>query len=192
MPSSEPFTVSALPPADFWRKPGAEPINLSNASRKTKPVALASLKRVRVTVRADWARQYDQGGLIIVAPGAEYWVKCGIEFYNGVPCVSCVATDAWSDWSVVPGLVKGGSVTIELAPAEGSLWLYLVGEDGAKTALREITWFLTKKPDVVADVGMRSSWCTSRTSCSSIESLPRSVPIVFQPSSCSTGPDERN
>ncbi|KZV81273.1 hypothetical protein EXIGLDRAFT_731509, partial [Exidia glandulosa HHB12029] len=149
MPSS--FTLSTRATTDLWRKPPG--LDVANAPSQTQSIPLASLKGVRVTVHADWERQYDQGGLVILTPDNKFWVKAGIEFFNGEPCVSCVATDAWSDWSVVPDLAPGGKATLEFAPAEGSLWLYLIKEGGKRVPLREITWFLTKQPDVVVDIG---------------------------------------
>ncbi|EJD51324.1 hypothetical protein AURDEDRAFT_149917 [Auricularia subglabra TFB-10046 SS5] len=147
------FTLSTRATTDLWRKPPA--IDSTNAPHKTIPVRLSKFKRVQVTVAANWTRQYDQGGLVILAPsgGSKFWIKAGIEFFNGKPCVSCVSTDAWSDWSVVPDIVKNNKITIEFAPAEGSLWLYIV--DGKnRIPMREVTWFLTKEPEVIADIGV--------------------------------------
>ena len=101
----EPFTLSTKARTDLWRAPGNPPTDDHNVPMKTVPVQLSSFKRVRVTVHADWTRQYDQGGLVISAPsgGTDFWIKCGIEFFNGEPCVACVATDTWADWSISPG-----------------------------------------------------------------------------------------
>lgn len=145
------FTLSTKAKTDLWRKPPAR--DVATAPTKTLPIPLASLKRVRVTVHASWERQYDQGGLVILSPDGKFWVKAGIELFNGVPCVASVATDAWSDWALAPDLAKDGKATIELATVEGSLWLYLIRGD-ERVPLREITWFLSKQPDAVAQVGV--------------------------------------
>ncbi|EJD43008.1 hypothetical protein AURDEDRAFT_114864 [Auricularia subglabra TFB-10046 SS5] len=156
MTGPDSFTLSTTAPTDLWRKPGHPPTNRDNDVRKTVPVPLASFKRLRATIHADWARQYDQGGLLIIAPsgGNQFWVKCGIELFDGIPYVSCVVADAGADLSLAPGLVKDSKVTLELATAGGNLWLYYIAEDGSRVPLREVTWFFTKGDDIVADVGV--------------------------------------
>lgn len=146
------FTLSAPAPTDLWRKPPAH--NVTNAPTITQCIPLASFKSLRVTVSANWERQYDQGGLIIAAPDNTYWIKAGIEFFNGQPCVASVATESSSDWSLAPGLAPNGTATFEFAPVKGALWLYLIQDDGERIPLREVTWFLAKQPDVVASVGV--------------------------------------
>jgi regulation of enolase protein 1 (concanavalin A-like superfamily) len=82
------------------------------------------------------------------------WVKMGIEFHEGRANLSTVAThpSSSSDWSLVP-LARGAvSVTIEVERETkdetgvygGSLWVYLVKEDGRRTGVREVTWAFTK------------------------------------------------
>ena len=44
---------------------------------------------------------YDQAGLMIRSDDRN-WIKCGIEFVDGVQQASAVATRGFSDWSVVP------------------------------------------------------------------------------------------
>lgn len=54
-----------------------------------------------VTVRGTYANLYDQAGLMVRLDAAN-WLKCGIEFVEGVQQVSAVVTRDFSDWSVVP------------------------------------------------------------------------------------------
>jgi regulation of enolase protein 1 (concanavalin A-like superfamily) len=56
---------------------------------------------VEVKVRGAYASLYDQAGLMVRVDEAN-WVKCGIEFVDGVQQVSAVVTREYSDWSVVP------------------------------------------------------------------------------------------
>ena len=44
---------------------------------------------------------YDQGGLMLRASD-QYWLKCGIEYVEGVQQASAVVTNDFSDWSVTP------------------------------------------------------------------------------------------
>lgn len=73
------------------------------------------------------------------------WVKAGIELYEGRANLSTVATHptSSSDWSLVPLAEGATSVTIEVERKSGSLWVYLVKEDGKRTAVREVTWGFT-------------------------------------------------
>jgi uncharacterized protein len=56
---------------------------------------------VEVKVSGEYQELYDQAGIMIRLDEAN-WLKCGIEFVNGVQQVSAVVTRDYSDWSVVP------------------------------------------------------------------------------------------
>jgi len=79
------------------------------------------------------------------------WVKTGVEFYEGRANLSTVATHPTgsSDWSLVPLAEGTTSVTVEVEretkdeTGGESLWVYLVKEDGKRTAVREVTWAFT-------------------------------------------------
>jgi uncharacterized protein len=62
-------------------------------------------------VHGDYAALYDQAGLMVRADETT-WLKCGIEFVEGVHNLSVVVTRDVSDWSVTP-----------LAGAPEWLWL---------------------------------------------------------------------
>jgi regulation of enolase protein 1 (concanavalin A-like superfamily) len=53
-----------------------------------------------VKITGDYAALYDQAGLMVRA-NANVWLKCGIEFLDGVQQASAVVTRDFSDWSVV-------------------------------------------------------------------------------------------
>ena len=74
------------------------------------------------------------------------WVKTGIELYEGRTNFSTVATHPTvsSDWSLVPLAEGATSVTVEVARKGGSLWVFLVKEDGRRTGVREVTWCFTE------------------------------------------------
>ncbi len=54
-----------------------------------------------VKVSGEYHQLYDQAGIMVRLDEAN-WLKCGIEFVNGVQQVSAVVTRDYSDWSVVP------------------------------------------------------------------------------------------
>jgi uncharacterized protein len=92
-----------------------------------------------VQVRGAYRDKYDQAGLMIRAD-QNNWLKCGIEFVDGVAYLSAVATtNGFSDWSVAPAPMpewldirltrSGDSVSLEFAP------------DGAQLSLARLAYF---------------------------------------------------
>ena len=55
----------------------------------------------RVCIRGCYEELYDQAGLMVRANDRD-WIKCGIEFVEGVQYASAVVTRDRSDWSVAP------------------------------------------------------------------------------------------
>ena len=112
-----------------------------------------------MTVSASWKHKYDQGGLCLIVNsthGPRKWVKTGIEFLNDQAHVSTVATDRWSDWSLRPTLgLESKPATIELdSNADGSLWVWLVAENGEKSPAREVTWWADLGKDEEVWIGV--------------------------------------
>lgn len=56
---------------------------------------------IEVKVVGQYQALYDQAGLMI-RENENTWLKCGIEFVEGVQNVSAVVTRDYSDWSIVP------------------------------------------------------------------------------------------
>ncbi|HEY9596273.1 MAG TPA: DUF1349 domain-containing protein [Cyanophyceae cyanobacterium] len=56
---------------------------------------------VEAKVSGEYRDLYDQAGLMLRLDEFN-WLKCGIEFVEGVQQVSAVVTRDYSDWSVVP------------------------------------------------------------------------------------------
>jgi uncharacterized protein len=122
--------------------------------------ALSKFVSATVSFRFTPEIQYDQAGIVLsLRPSGEAetteippkWIKSGIEFYQGVPRMGTVGTDAWSDWSIAPVVTEPGSasgnatswttVLVEKHVDElgDSLWVYQVsGEE--RLPLREINW----------------------------------------------------
>lgn len=139
------FSLKTTAPTDLWRKPPS--LDVSNAPTYTAGVKLGEFRRARVTVSAQWTRQYDQGGLVLLLPSKDKapprWVKTGIEFYNDRTNLSTVAADRAADWSLVP--LRASNVVVEIEREEKAgvlgpgLWVYFYDE-GKRHAVREITW----------------------------------------------------
>ena len=138
---SGPFDITCSPDTDVWDKPPST--HAFNAPIIYRTTTVGSLKSARVTISADWTHRYDQGGLCLVvnSSGSRKWVKTGIEFENDQVNVSTVATEKWSDWSLIP-LEASSKATIEMeVEKDGSLWVRLLSSDGKNTPLREVTWW---------------------------------------------------
>jgi regulation of enolase protein 1 (concanavalin A-like superfamily) len=154
--TSGPFQLTSPPGTDVWDKPPST--HSFNAPIIYQTSTVGELKTAKVTVSAQWKDRYDQGGLVLVVktPDMTRWVKTGIEFEYGIPNISTVAKDQWSDWSLRPLLAEStNKATIELeVVSDGSLWVWLVGSDGKKHALREVTWYASLDKSVEIWVGV--------------------------------------
>jgi regulation of enolase protein 1 (concanavalin A-like superfamily) len=53
-----------------------------------------------VTLEGEFEELYDQLGLMVRAD-ERTWLKTGIEYTDGMPHLSAVYTNSWSDWSVI-------------------------------------------------------------------------------------------
>ncbi len=105
------ITVTADPSTDFWRKTHYGFIRDNGHFYYQEAVGDF---RCEVKVSGAYAALYDQAGLM-VRLDAETWLKCGIEFVEGVQYVSAVVTRDCSDWSVVA-----------LPGSPAALWLRVV------------------------------------------------------------------
>ena len=156
-PLPKSFTLRTPPGCDTWRKPPST--NDFNAPFLVRSIPLSSLRAARVTVTAEWKTKFDQGGLMLVLPphkesenrkdrGQRRWVKTGIEFFEGKPNISTVASDRWSDWSLAPLPEDSASkIIIELSrevannEKTSTLWVHFVDPvSGNKRPLREVAW----------------------------------------------------
>ncbi len=90
------FTIA--PGTDFWRKTHDGGVR-DNGHFRFRTISGDFIARVKIT--AQYSFLYDQAGLMVRADETT-WLKCGIEFMNGVQYASAVVTRDYSDWSVTP------------------------------------------------------------------------------------------
>lgn len=148
------FTITTPPATDLWR-PDSKP----KSDNFTAPFVYRSIKasefnNISVTVEADWATRYDQGGIAIIFPEHQplKWVKTGIEVENGAPQFGTVGTYAFSDWSLSPVTPANATTARFLLERDASeIWVYaldLQNSDAKRYPLREVTWaFLEDRAD---------------------------------------------
>jgi regulation of enolase protein 1 (concanavalin A-like superfamily) len=91
-------TVTTDPKTDFWRKTHYGFIR-DNGHLFYQQVNGDFQADVRFS--GAYNALYDQAGLMVRIDEA-HWVKCGVEFVNGVQHASAVVTRDYSDWSVLP------------------------------------------------------------------------------------------
>ena len=109
----ETLIVTAGPQTDFWRT------THYGFVRDTGHLWFQSwdgdfIADVKVT--GDYRDQYDQAGLM-VRLDERVWLKCGIEFVDGVQHASAVVTRDHSDWSVAPLPASPRSVWLRVSRA---------------------------------------------------------------------------
>jgi hypothetical protein len=104
----ETLIVTAGPKTDFWRTTHSGFVRDTGHHwfRSWDGDFVAGVK-----VTGDYRDQYDQAGLMIRLD-ERVWLKCGVEFVDGVQQASAVVTREHSDWSVAP-----------LTDNPGSFWL---------------------------------------------------------------------
>jgi uncharacterized protein len=127
---------------DFWRQTAYGFVHDSGHALVS---AFPDNRSFELSVQADFSQDFDQAGIMVWAD-QEHWVKCGLEFADGVLGLGAVVTNEVSDWSTapVPGWARktvflrasraGDGLTIR-ARTTGSPWqlVRLAPLDPAKT-----------------------------------------------------------
>lgn len=104
------ISVSAGAKTDFWRKTHYGFIR-DNGHFFHQPIEGDFKAEVKIV--GHYQSLYDQAGLMVRLDESN-WLKCGIEFVDGIQQASVVVTRDYSDWSVLP-----------LSSNPTSLWLRL-------------------------------------------------------------------
>ena len=108
--SGQTIHITTGPKTDFWRKTHYGFIR-DNGHFYYQEVAGDFVAEVKFS--GQYQSLYDQAGLMLRLDEAN-WLKCGIEYVDGVQQASVVVTRDFSDWSVAP-----------LPGNPASLWLRL-------------------------------------------------------------------
>ena len=128
-------TVTCGAKTDFWRKTHYGFIR-DNGHFYFKEVEGDFVAEVKVS--GEYQALYDQAGLMLRAD-EENWLKCGIEFVEGVQHLSVVVTHDFSDWSVAPLPENPPSIWLRVTrKAEAVEVEYSL--DGASYTLARVTY----------------------------------------------------
>ena len=104
------LTVTTGPKTDFWRKTHYGFIR-DNGHFYGEPVRGNFVAEVKVS--GQYHDLYDHAGLMVRLDEAT-WIKCGVEFVEGIQHVSAVVTRDYSDWSVIPAPQNPPSVWLRV------------------------------------------------------------------------------
>jgi regulation of enolase protein 1 (concanavalin A-like superfamily) len=113
--------IAAPAKKDFWRKTFYEPLLVKDdAPFLYSVVPLTSLPATIETsfTITNAASQFDQAG-IIIRLDAEHWIKTGVEVVDGLPRLSCVVTNGFSDWSTQTWSEPKLSIRVHMLPQNG-------------------------------------------------------------------------
>ena len=113
------IVVATRAKSDFWRKTHYGFIR-DTGHFYSQPVKGDFTAEVKFT--GQYHALYDQAGLMVRVDESN-WIKCGIEFVDGVQQASSVVTRDFSDWAVIP-----------LPQNPPSLWLRLTRQGMALEA----------------------------------------------------------
>jgi regulation of enolase protein 1 (concanavalin A-like superfamily) len=105
------ITVNSAAKTDFWRETHYGFIR-DNGHFFYAQVEGDFIAEVKVT--GNYKDLYDQAGLMLRLDERN-WLKCGIEFVDGIQQVSAVITRDYSDWSVVPLPQNPAAIWIRLS-----------------------------------------------------------------------------
>jgi len=126
------LTVTTGPKTDFWQK-------THYGFRRDNGHFYHQVARgdfvAEVRLAGDYRDLYDQAGLM-VRLDADHWLKCGIEFVEGVQHASAVATNVYSDWSVVPLPENPAAIWLRLKRQGDSVEVSYSLDGAAYTMLR--------------------------------------------------------
>lgn len=83
---------------DFWRHTSYGFVHHSGHGLVSP---LADGEALELSVVGEFDQSFDQAGILVWADEA-HWVKCGVEYADGVLGLGAVVTDDVSDWSTAP------------------------------------------------------------------------------------------
>jgi regulation of enolase protein 1 (concanavalin A-like superfamily) len=129
------LTVSTKPQSDFWRKTHYGFVR-DNGHFYGQEISGDFVAEVKVI--GEYETLYDQAGLMLRLDEAN-WLKCGIEYVDGVQYASAVVTRDFSDWSVAPLSGSPPAFWLRITRADTAIEIHY-SLDGESYALLRITY----------------------------------------------------
>lgn len=122
--------ISPAAKKDFWQRTFYTPLLVKADGPALLRKIPDGLNEWRAEVRfslENATNQFDQAGLMIYVD-EQRWLKAGVEVVDGVPRMSCVVTNVYSDWSVQPWHTTY-DVAIRVSHVRGSVAVEYRGSD---------------------------------------------------------------
>jgi regulation of enolase protein 1 (concanavalin A-like superfamily) len=144
--------IAAPAKKDFWRKTYYEPLLVKDdAPFLYSVVPMAALPATIETsfTITEAASQFDQAG-IIIRLDAEHWIKTGVEVVDGLPRLSCVVTNGFSDWSTQTWSAPKLSIRVHMLPQNGGSFVV------------EAAPIQEEDPDNNSNIGTKKEWSLVR------------------------------
>jgi uncharacterized protein len=135
------IVVTAGPKTDFWRK------THDGGRRDSGHFFYEQVTgdfTAEVKVSGDYADLYDHAGLM-VRVDEMVWLKCGVEYVDGVQYASSVITHDWSDWAIKP-LDRPPAIWLRVVRHGGTIEVYVSTDGSAYSLIRQ--GFLTENATV--------------------------------------------
>lgn len=161
------------PRTDFWRQTH---YGFVRDSGHHYGVRVPGDFTAEVEVLGEYADQFDQAGLM-VRMDAERWVKCGVEFVDGVATMGAVVTHAVSDWSMTRLAAVPVSLRLRLRRDGDALTIEYRVDNGDDTAV-------TDRTDDSAGEADEQGWNMHRMAY-----LPAALPVSVGPMAASPSGD---
>jgi len=124
--------ITTAPGTDFWR---TTLYGFIHDNGHFYYQSVAGDFTASVVVRGAYTARYDQAGLM-VRVNETTWLKCGIEFVDGVQYASAVVTREYSDWSVAPLAGNPSALWLRVQRRGDAVDIEYACEDTAYTRLR--------------------------------------------------------
>ncbi len=137
--NGEVLAVAAGPHTDFWRKTYDGGVRDSGHFYHRTVTGDFSAE---VKVSGAYAALYDQAGMMVRLNEAT-WLKCGIEYLDGVQQASVVVTRDYSDWSVLP-LANPPAIWVRVTRHQATLEVRYSLDGATYTLIRQA--YLTEAP----------------------------------------------
>lgn len=116
--------VGAPAKKDFWRKTYYEPLLIRDDGPLLYSVvpiqAFPCMIETSFTLTPKC--QFDSAGIVIRIDN-EHWIKTGIEVVDGVPRLSCVVTNGFSDWSAQTWTEPKLRIRVHMLPQHGGSYV---------------------------------------------------------------------
>jgi regulation of enolase protein 1 (concanavalin A-like superfamily) len=116
--------VGAPAKKDFWRKTYYEPLLIKDDGPLL--CSVVPISAFPCTMETSFTLtpkcQFDQAG-IVIRIDSEHWIKTGIEVVDGIPRLSCVVTNGFSDWSAQTWTEPKLRIRVHMLPQHGGSYV---------------------------------------------------------------------